>query len=259
MKRIVHVLFFILIIFIGLFFSQPASAQSVFSYSGTLRNGAGLPIPGAELLMFCGSSQSSAFTGNDGSFILYVPGGMCSLDVNVSSVDPSLAPSIEPSATNISVTGDMVQDLTIPTQTLTVTVIDSLGQPVPNASVGVSNNVLSQPFSLFSGASSNTVIEHTDGRTDTNGVIHLALVPISSITLNAFPPSGSKLTSVSETISFLSTTSVSVTLPPIFSYSGILRNGSGAPISGAELLMFCGSSQSSAFTGNDGSFILYVP
>ncbi|MBI3386014.1 PKD domain-containing protein [Candidatus Gottesmanbacteria bacterium] len=102
----------------------------------------------------------------------------------------------------------MTQDLTIPTQILNVTVFDPLGQPLPNTQVGVSNDVLSLPFSLFPGASSNTVNENTSGKTDTNGIVHLALVPISSITLNAFPPSGSKLSRKTLQTSFLGTKNI---------------------------------------------------
>jgi hypothetical protein len=130
-----------------------------------------------------------------------VPPGTYRLDIsgNGCGNNPPNAPfCLSINVGGITLETDKTQDLTIPTVILNVTVIDPLGNPVPNTFIQ-SSNITAESFELYPGlhvsqADIQTIIGR--GITDSSGVAHLILLPASSVDLGVYPPAESGLSNV---------------------------------------------------------------
>ncbi len=231
-------------------------------FSGVLRDGTGTPLPGLAVSVSGPATFQSISTAADGSFSLNVPPDTYNLAVNSNGCgnNPSNGPFclFSHSAASITLNTDRVQDLTLPTVVLEATVLDPLGNPVPNALVRTETS--SAPsFELFPGAraSANAI-----GRamTDASGIARVVLLPHESVTVEASPPpeSGYSSTRVYG-VPVLSNTSVTVRLPATVRFSGVLRDGTGTPLPGLAVSVSGPATFQSISTAADGSFSLNVP
>lgn len=264
MKRIS--IFIYLLLFLFGSFIHPTSSMSAqtgpVTYSGTITNGAGIPLYNAQISLISSSASYSISTNSDGLFSFLVPADIYTLSLTTTGVSQSVVPSLTNVAVpNISINSDTVQSLTVPTHVLTVTVLDHLGQPVPNIQVaGVQNEIIPAP--LYPGGpdvswGSNI---NSSGYTNSDGIVDIPLLLSQSVTLYVYPPEGTNLpTIIKSPISFSGTSSTTVNLPVNVTYSGVIVNGDGVPVNNADISLSSPAASNRVRTGLDGSFALQVP
>jgi len=261
-KRIISIASVFLVLFFILAFVNPVFADATFGFSGVLRNGSGTPITNVNVILANETNHDSQTTDGNGSFSLRVPSGTYDLVVVPVGVNTSIAPGgLGAAALGIVVNSDVEQDLVLPTKTLAVAVLDTLGQPVANASVSIRalpGNIL--PFSFFSGANAIVSTPMTsNASTNSSGVAFLALLPSSSLEVFITPPPSSNLSGITTATPFFDDTSKTIILPAVFSYSGVLRNGAGTAIPNIYLTLGNGLASNFNQTDVDGSFSLHIP
>jgi hypothetical protein len=106
------------------------------TFSGVVTDSSGDPVSGTSIGLSSNAGEVQVTTGSDGSFSVSVPPGDYELNLD----DPSFGDGGELTAgstSNISVSGDTVDDITLPeTAQLDVSVTDADDNPVPGAQVG---------------------------------------------------------------------------------------------------------------------------
>ena len=227
MKKILSGLFASIFLFILSSFLriEPVSA-SVLTYSGVLRDGTQSPIQNAEVSLLQSGNGNPTVTHTDynGAFSLIVDTGTYSIQVRTDNFNIR-TPS------DITVNSDTVQDLTIPTVDLAVTILDPLANPVSNTLVSFIGSAL--PFTIFPGESVSIISNNSvSGSTDTSGQVHLNVLPVSNSIIYFYPPHESNLATESTNLSFSSATSLTYSLHNTLVYSGVLRDGTGSPVPG---------------------------
>jgi hypothetical protein len=158
-------------------------------FSGVLRDRDGTPVPDVRIIL---NDGGSTYTAADGSFSIAVIPGSYRLDLESSGTsDPTRLPSrFSLQGPVIDLSTDRVQDLTLPNVVLSITVLDPLGNPVPNTDVNLGTNAAS--FELFPGGLASGTMSNFEGPpTDAAGVTMLGLLPTTSAQLNVSPPAGS--------------------------------------------------------------------
>jgi hypothetical protein len=261
MRKVFYSIPFAILFFLNFLHPWPVMAQTVFTYSGILTNGAGIPVSNVMVNLGGQNGSSQALTNAAGAFSLYVPSGTYALSLQSNGVDRGVVPTYFQFSTDlntITVNSDTIQDLTIPTQTLTVTVLDSLGKPVTNTTVGLgSNGIVSTTLFENMTATSNPITANGYS-TNTFGVAVIPFLP-SLAELSVNPPDGSNLANKNTDISFTGTSSITITLAHTFTYSGILTNGYGIPIVGMNIILGNETYNKQVITDNAGYFSLHVP
>jgi cysteine-rich repeat protein len=157
---------------------------ALVSFSGVLKDAAGTPLANQQFCLY-GCTTTSA----TGAFsITGIPPGTYGL--SLSGGGGSLPDSLSLSGA-IALTSNTVQDLTLPTITLTVSVVGPSGV-ISDVQVSASGSATSDLYmgGTFSGSLSTTRI------TDASGVVHLPLLSSSTVSLILTPPAGSDYQSV---------------------------------------------------------------
>jgi hypothetical protein len=236
--------------------------------SGTLTDSSSNPLSGVTVKIFKGSSQYSATTDASGNYSISAPAGYYYfyLSGNMSGISSFTLTQQNTSSLNL-LSGNLTLNLTIHTATMTITQYSDGGQ---QALGSVYARATSGIASLYPGDPGTTI-----SLVNSTGFSGSATGTIKTIVGATYAASGlessSNTTSVCESIpgtsSFfdclrlpLTVTgdvsfNVPVTSPATRTYSGVLTDGSGTPISGATVtLIKYGDSTASATTDSNGNF-----
>ncbi len=253
------------IVFLFFFLVHPSNIvlADVLTYSGVLTDGSGTPLSGWNLNLSDGVNNAGGVTtAADGSFSMNIPGGTYNLSLSPGNNSDLVHLYNENWTANASVTvnSNTVQNIAIPFTTLTVIILDSNGDPVPGAAISLSNgNAL--PITIFPGTTAEVgSFSASSGSANASGVIQMKVIPNSSTTIHVFTPNNS-LGSFTETVAFSDpNTTLTVTLPPVVTYGGILTDSSGNTLSGWDInLNNSINNAGGTTTAADGSFSLNIP
>jgi hypothetical protein len=148
--------------------------------SGTVRDSAGQPVPSLTVrLARIGSSGtvSSTTTDANGHYTVVANAGTYYLSQIIGSAPAPLNfINVEAATANPQydlTTSDLVQDFVLPTTTLTVTVKDGFGNPVPNAPVAISSHN-NATFAVIPGTAANFYNQSSrSGTTNSTGTATL--------------------------------------------------------------------------------------
>ena len=255
-------------------FAPTASAQSgPTTFSGVLTDGSGNPVSGAGVdLFYPGSTRSAAgtTTASDGSFSMQVAPGNYGLGVTSENNFGGPGFTAEDLNGDINLNnGSAALDLQFPAlASVDVTVDDATGSPVSGAGVHEEADVNGgYPYGnlpLWSEGPSFSVsynpLSQGSCSTDSTGQCSVETFIGAAGLVSASVPNGPSITSSLGPVAS-DPTSVALQLPPTNTFSGVLTDGSGNPVSGAGVdLFYPGSTRSAAgtTTASDGSFSMQV-
>ncbi|MDE2589925.1 MAG: hypothetical protein KGL95_09715, partial [Patescibacteria group bacterium] len=164
------------------------------AYQGVLTDGDGKVISGVGITLKNATYTSNpAQTQSDGSFIVYVPQGTYTLTLGgFSLISQNETYVIGPiSMPGLTVSGPTTtQNLTIPTKTLTISVVDANSQAVSGASIQGTYSQ-SASFQLYPGGPTATMAsgENSNGiTTDQTGIAILHMITSTPFTYSVTPP-----------------------------------------------------------------------
>lgn len=146
-----------------------------------------------------GTSGVRSVTGADGSFSLSVTPGTYDLLLSMPSRQNPQYPWFSVCTTGITVNGDLVQNLVVPVNYLTVHAQDSAGNPVAGATVDRPGFTYAASFELFPGATTASASQNlvtSSVVTDAAGNATLPLLPLGeqyATSTIVHPPAGSAL------------------------------------------------------------------
>ena len=244
-----------------------------YTFSGTLTDSAGAPIVGIEInLESGGSSYGDATTDGNGNFSITAVPGEYTLYMygylHNSDLPPDALYENDSNGGQINMTsGNVTENLTMPSNTVTVTVEDANGNPLSGVPVSM------QPTGNMSIASGLTMPPFgQNGTTDANGVTNLLVSTGAEFDQssgqnhlydNICATIDNTYVCIPSPITITGNTSVTIMVPPVttYTFSGTLTDSAGAPIVGMELnLEGGGSSYGQATTDGNGNFsITAVP
>ncbi|MCA1842280.1 MAG: carboxypeptidase regulatory-like domain-containing protein, partial [Actinobacteria bacterium] len=238
-------------------------AKPPVTVRGVLRDHDGTAIAKAPVSLAGGYFTASTTTGADGSYSLSVGPGTWIFMAGAPTTAPyGSGNSFSFSTDPVSITSDRTQDLTAPGTALRVHVIDPTGAAVPSASVSAGVDLsTTQPAELFPGSGGRGW--RSDSRVaDGSGNADLVVIPGSTVSLSARPPSGSTYAgSLVQQVSAAAGT-VSVGLRPTVTVRGVVdRSDPNGQIS-VNLYSSAdpgGSTNASGKTAADGSYVLHAP
>ena len=272
-----------LLVFVSLFVAlgllagvQAASATTVVTFQGVLQTSNGDPIAKAAITLYTGTyggtPSYSDSTSATGAFSLAVPIGAYSLAVTGDGLTQGIGPGWSFTGIPLTISADTTQNLTIPVAVITANVVDSLGNPVPGASISgnynpdsVNNEVLWPGGPISSGNVAPNFVGDV-GVTDSTGSVTFEALPTGSdnLTLTATPPAAdTTLGQAALTTSVTANTTLSFVLPPVVTFKGVLQTSNGDPIAKAAITLYTGTyggtPSYSDSTSATGAFSLAVP
>lgn len=216
------------------------------TFSGTLTNADGNPIPNAVLKLSSIHSLSSPSSTTDasGHFSITVKPDNWNLSITMQNVVGYPQKVTVNGPTLDLTTSDINQDLQFPlknTATLTVAVQDSAGNPLANVSVGASPDA--QTISLFNGSTSHVTVTSNFPNTDVSGTTSATFFdgsvfsvggPNAKTTICAnFGTLGNVCSTTAVTLN--GNTTVTITKPnTAHVFSGTLRDANANPIPNAS-------------------------
>jgi cytoskeletal protein CcmA (bactofilin family) len=221
-----------------------AADTSFATFSGVVETSSGQPVP--DVAVTLGSNYD--YTAADGSFTVSAAPGVYSLGLNHDAGDN--LPQFNLNGPSVDLTqGNVTQDITLPTATVNVTVLDSSGNPVPGATLdGQSADV---SFTGYPGGTITGTIDDQGGTADSSGVIsYTSFLGADSITNYLTGPSGSPVVTVTIPAVTTDPTNTTVTLPSSATFSGVVETSSGQPV--PDVAVTLGSNYD--YTAADGSF-----
>jgi len=272
-----------LLVFVSLFVAlgllagvQAASATTVVTFQGVLQTSNGDPIASAAITLYTGTyggtPSYSVSTSATGAFSLAIPIGAYSLAVTGDGLTQGIGPGWSFYGIPLTISADTTQNLTIPVAVITANVVDSLGNPVPGASISGNYNPDSvNKEALWPGGpiSSGNVAPNFVGDvgvTDSTGSVTFEALPTSSDNLNltATPPAAdTTLGKAALTTSVTANTTLSFVLPPVVTFKGVLQTSNGDPIAKAAITLYTGTyggtPSYSVSTSATGAFSLAIP
>jgi hypothetical protein len=207
---------------------------AIVHFSGVARNGTGVPIPGlyvqlgADMAPTDGAGHFSVAV-RPGSYELRLQGGGQFSADTIPFLNDFHGPTV-------TVTGDTIQDLTLPTIRLQIVARDAAGNPLPGTTIRYPNEI-STPFELYPGSGSATA----NTSSGENGHAASTTGPDGTTTVLALPgtfrdpldvqfPDG--LSQPLDPGTLTGDTTLATAEPPPVHFSGVARNGSGVPIPG---------------------------
>jgi hypothetical protein len=157
-------------------------AHKAATFTGTLRDTAGTPIPGGSIFL---SGGGRTVTDEAGAFVLAVGGGVYDLGVWLSLGGSAVQIRLE----DFILTQDRHVDLTVPLISIDVTVRNEAGVPLPGAAVRLDENCggCAPPFKLFPGGSATRYFD-ARGYTGPDGRASLVGVPSPTFSLSVSTP-----------------------------------------------------------------------
>ena len=248
----------------------------VVTFKGVLQTSNGDPIAKAAITLYTGTyggtPSYSDSTSATGAFSLAVPIGAYSLAVTGDGLTQGIGPGWSFTGIPLTISADTTQNLTIPVAVITANVVDSLGNPVPGASISgnynpdsVNNEVLWPGGPISSGNVAPNFVGDV-GVTDSTGSVTFEALPTGSdnLTLTATPPAAdTTLGQAALTTSVTANTTLSFVLPPVVTFKGVLQTSNGDPIAKAAITLYTGTyggtPSYSDSTSATGAFSLAVP
>ena len=233
-------------------------AITTFTLSGVLTDSSGNPVAGADVSANSTTTGAGASTtsGDDGSYSLELVPDTYSVDFDA-SVD-GIGETV--SIGSLSISSDLVENVSYaPVGTVTTTVEDANGNPVPGASVsmmrvGSGINATTEdgtPYRILGGGGRCRTTD-SNGDCTFSGLVG-QLYNFNASTSDGRDASGSGSPTVDGNI-------VTIQLPAIttFTLSGVLTDSSGNPVAGADVSANSTTTGAGASTtsGDDGSYSL---
>jgi protocatechuate 3,4-dioxygenase beta subunit len=228
------------------------------TFSGTLTDANGSPIAGASLAFPQGAGGVFSTTDASGHFSITIKAGTYPLSVSISG-HAGYPQSVGVSGPTIDLTsGDVTQDLQIPYQSTSLTVLAKDGNGAAAADVFVGAGAVAHSVSLASGLPASQV---TDGstmpRTDSAGSsvgTYFAgdVFAAGSICVNFGAGTGSICNT--STVTLNSATTVTISKPTTHTFSGIFNNASGNPLPNVTLAFAVGAGGVTSTTDAAGHF-----
>jgi hypothetical protein len=163
------------------------------SFSGVLRDENGAPVPNATVFLTGPNGAAQQATAADGSFNLSAPVGSYQLCIGWQRYTcityPSPSPTGFPNSfsgattSSFNLTGNLVQDLTVPNRIVTVHVVDSNGNPITGATPTV--NATNTSFTVAPGLTMAGTFYDNGPPTDASGttVVHVLGGSPASLTI----------------------------------------------------------------------------
>jgi hypothetical protein len=259
-------------------FAAPAYAQDQHTFSGVVRdrNGHGLAN---QWVTLNGMPSVGANTAADGSFSLSAPPGVYTLGLSANLMAPVSGTDVPqvPSTYSLSgpqidlSSGDVHQDLTVPSVSLEVNVQDPDGNPAPNSFANVLQTQSSMPgMPPFATSSVSTTVDlypggastgyySAFGGADATGHVRLVLLPSTNLSVFASPASGSPFAASTTDIGAVTgDTSVTVRLTSTHTFTGTVRDGAGRPLANQQVSLSGALTGAGAITSDDGSFTVHA-
>jgi Bacterial Ig-like domain (group 3)/IPT/TIG domain len=238
--------------------------------TGTLRDASGEPVPGANIILNNGKAFASGQTAVDGSFDLAAPAGNYTLSANgTSKSNPSLPSNWYFSASSVSLEEDRSIELNLPpTVQLTIEALDAKGGPLPE--VAVSLPLLSRSADLGGVFASYLQSRGPGGnggpggKTGPDGRATFTVFGGQAVNSNEVgrltPPQASGYGELTFKVPFVEGDTTLTFNPPLSVHlTGTLRDASGEPVPGANIILNNGKAFASGQTAVDGSFDLAAP
>ncbi len=225
-------------------------------FSGLVRRADGTPLPNQRVRLIDGNTLIEATTGADGRFAMYAAVRTYALlrleDYYSGPFDYSL--DIRP----FELVGNTDVVMTLPTHTLTLTVLDPDGHPVQGASGSSSSGLSTTLFELFPGHPVTYGYVRPSGTTDATGVTRLLTLPTRYAGEGrVYPPPNSGLIANTFTFPIMDADkALSVTLLRAVRFTGRLTDRDGNGIRNA-IIQFRGASKGFYDTTDDlGAFAM---
>jgi hypothetical protein len=233
---------------------------------GTLVDSNGTPLAGAYVYLsepgvgFAGQTATDA-TGYysisvaPGSYNVFFGGATGPPDARGGTMGWSMS-----STSSVDLTGDAHLDLTVPLQTVDLSVVNSVGAPVE----GVTAILSSRPSGTLTAGGltfrTTTTAENATPVTDASGAVSLRLLPTSdTVSIRITPPSGSGLAPVTTTLpGVTSAVAQTVVLPAGIGFSGTVTDGTGNPFGAQRITLQDSGGQVTTWTASDGSYSMLV-
>jgi hypothetical protein len=235
-------------------------ARPPVTVHGVLRDHDGTPLANAPVSLAAGYFTASTTTGADGSYRLSVGPGPWIFMAGTPTAPPYGGGNAFGFSTNpVSITSDRTQDLTVPGTILHARVTDPTGAAVAGASVFAGNDLSSTPGELFPG-SGGVGWRSASQLSDPSGHADLLVIPNSTTSVSARPPSGSAYVgSLPQSVS-ASVATVNVGLRPTVTVHGVVDPSD--PNGQISVNFYSSTDPSGMGTGTttaDGSYVLHAP
>jgi thiamine phosphate synthase YjbQ (UPF0047 family) len=251
---------------------------ATYTYSGTLYGDNGNPISGLQVEVDGSAGSGSATTNSNGQFSMTVPAGIytnLSFYAARSNSDGATADGYQLASgtgigsdndTNIDLSSSNVsQNFTLHFSTVTVTVNDSSGNPEPGATVSANSENGTQTGSTTvdsGGTTSSFSIGNASagGSTDANGQFTFLVPQGASFTANTIDAgfADGTIARNSNTLTASNDTSIVFQEVPTYTYSGIINDDNGNPISGLQVEVDGSAGSGSATTNSNGQFNMTI-
>ncbi len=220
--------------------SLTVTMQRSFGVRGVVRDGAGNPIAGLEVNVHNNLLLRRATTAADGSYSISLGVAVpTDVDLSISGDGSTLGLPNGPwslstgdgSAGHLHVSGDTVEDITLPTSRVDVTVLDPSGQPVPGTALSLSQTSLAEDANGLSWSGSS----QSSASSDASGHAQIVAFTGSNLTINLTPPSPYIPTSITipnltnDRSIVVSIQSTLDTTPPVVSVPGNLTSEASGP------------------------------
>jgi len=227
--------------------------------SGTLRNAAGEPVPGASMVLVGDPADVETTTAPDGSFSLTGVPGLHYLSISGQGL-PGLPPRWKLRTETFDFESDLEREITLPpASTLTVEVLNAKGAPIPGTAVTVPNmraNGVSMGEFIGQEIESEDLSEIAgeDGRV--SFTVFTGSSPFSGQGVVEPPPESSYPVTKFEAPTVTGNTTVVVHSALSAELSGTLHNAAGEPVAHAAVTLIGDAGSAETTTAPDGSFSL---
>ena|GEM_PF-6538288 len=169
------------------------NSQPTVTFQGHVRDSAG-HIPDATISLSAAAGpadEAPLDPAGDGSFSLAVPPGHYALSIygyetnhNPEGDSGGAYPDLSIAVADLNLNADRVQDITIPTRSLPIQILDRDGNPTAQSVTANSDATTAQPITLFAGATATAHLVDS-GATAADGTTTLQVLSGSTVSLAA--------------------------------------------------------------------------
>lgn len=243
----------IILLFLGILVVKPTPVLAAnVTVSGKVTNSLGQGVSGVSVQLTSGQT----FTGSNGNYSLATIAGYNELDISNGHAGSNQGlPTSFSLVSYVTINNDTTLDITLPTNSLVVTVIDTNNSPVSGLIVNIGTQPTTFDMSTSFGPIQATAYMSTSQISEQSGVYTLMVFPNSSpgYTVGTSVPEGSLYLSENATgVMVTGDTSVTITLPFGLRVSGRITNSLGQGVSGVLVQLSAGQSH----TDSNGNYSL---
>ena len=222
--------------------------------SGVVRDGSGAPLPAGMYLSLTGTNGTAqTTTTSGGAYSLSVVPGSYQLRVNSNG---TLGSTYFDIYNNVTIAANRSQDLAIPLRTVRIRVQSPAGLPVANVGVSVDTTSAGMAPIQFANdwTSGGGQFGASSQQTDSSGDVITQLLPTTGAhQARLAPPTGSGFANSNFQLPAITQdTTVNATLVAAATLSGVVRDGSGAPLPAGMYLSLTGTNGTAQTTTTSG-------